>query len=44
MKRDDILKRLAEIQREIDKRKAENKLAAYNSGRKKHKKQIAFYV
>ncbi len=43
MEREEILKRIAEINGELKKRKSENLLAAYNSGRKKHKKQIIFH-
>lgn len=35
--------RLAAIEKEIERRRGEDKLASYNAGRKKHKKQIAFH-
>lgn len=43
MNRDEILNRLAVLEKELAKRKKENRLAAYNSGRKKHAKQTAFH-
>ncbi len=39
----DIKERIFAIERELERRKKEDKLACYNSGRKKHKKQIAFH-
>lgn len=43
MQREEILKRIAEIDCELEKRRKADKLSCYNSGRKKHKKQIAFH-
>ena len=44
MNREEIIIRLAEIDKELSKRqKACMALATYNSGRKKHKKQMAFH-
>ena len=43
MSRDEILNALAEVEREIERRRAADKLAQYNTGRKKHKKQLAFH-
>ena len=43
MQREEILKRLKEIDEELEKRKKSDRLSAYNKGRKKHKKQIAFH-
>ncbi len=44
MNREEILNRLAEIDRELKKRRSDcNALYSYNAGRKKHKKQIAFH-
>ena len=43
MKREEILTRLAEIERELKKRRSENVLAQYNTGDKVHKKQIEFH-
>lgn len=43
MQREEILKRLKEIDEELEKRKKNDRLSAYNKGRKKHKKQIAFH-
>lgn len=42
MQREDIIKRLAEIEGELKKRKKDDYLAAYNKG-KRHKKQILFH-
>ena len=39
----DIVERLYKIEAEMVRRQAENRLAGYNTGRKKHKKQIAFH-
>lgn len=43
MQREEILNRIAEIDLELKKRSYGGKLSEYNSGRKKHKKQIAFH-
>ena len=43
MRTEDIVSRLSEIEKELKKRRADNKLLAYNSGSKKHKKQIVFH-
>ncbi len=43
MQREDILKRIAEIDAELKKRRAANKIDLYNKGKKKHKKQLAFH-
>lgn len=43
MQREEILKRIAEIEDELQKRKQANRLNFYNTGRKKHKKQITFH-
>lgn len=43
MQREEIILRIAEIEAELNRRKKEDKLSAYNSGRKKHKKQMAFH-
>ena len=43
MSRDEILNALAEVEREIERRRTADKLAQYNTGRKKHKKQLAFH-
>ncbi len=44
MKREEILNRISEIDAELKRRKSrESALANYNSGRKKHKKQMAFH-
>ena len=43
MDREEILKRIAEIESELQKRKESNRLNFYNTGRKKHKKQLAFH-
>ena len=40
MKTEDIVSRIAAIEKELKKRRAENKLLLYNKGAKKHKKQI----
>lgn len=39
----DIVERIRSIEREQNKRKKEDALARYNTGRKKHKKQLAFH-
>lgn len=41
--KEEILNALAEVDRELERRRADNKLAKYNTGRKKHKKQLAFH-
>lgn len=41
--KEEILNALAEVDRELERRRADNKLAKYNAGRKKHKKQLAFH-
>jgi len=43
MQREDILKRISEIDKELQKRRKDDKLSRYNAGRRKHKKQIAFH-
>lgn len=43
MEREEILNRIAEIDRELERRRAGDKLSKYNTGRKKHKKQLAFH-
>lgn len=43
MKREEILSRLAEVEREIAKRRSENLLLSYNTGGKVHKKQLEFH-
>lgn len=43
MQREDILKRISEIEKELSRRKKNDRLASYNSGRKKHKKQLLFH-
>ncbi len=43
MQREDILKRIAEIDSELEKRRKGDRLSAYNGGRKKHKKQLLFH-
>ena len=40
---EDIINRLLAVEREQEKRIKSDRLAAYNAGRKKHKKQIAFH-
>ncbi|MBQ5926581.1 MAG: terminase family protein [Clostridia bacterium] len=40
---EDIAKRLLTVEEEIKRRKQSDSLARYNTGRKKHKKQIAFH-
>ena len=43
MDRDYIVSRIAAIDRELKLRKKDDRLAAYNAGRKRHKKQIDFH-
>ncbi len=44
MKREDILRRIEEIDYELKRRReGEKLLSSYNTGRKKHKKQLAFH-
>lgn len=43
MQREDILKRITEIEKELEKRKKSDRLKSYNAGKKKHKKQLAFH-
>ncbi len=43
MEREDILKRIEEIDKELLKRRRNDKLARYNAGRRKHRKQMAFH-
>ncbi|MBD5632413.1 MAG: hypothetical protein HDP34_04210 [Clostridia bacterium] len=43
MEKQEILRRIAAIDKELKKRRAEDKLSAYNKGAKRHKKQIAFH-
>ncbi len=43
MEKREILSRLAEIDKELERRRKDDKLSGYNAGRKKHKKQIAFH-
>lgn len=43
MQREDILKRIAEIEKELSRRKKNDRLASYNSGKKKHRKQLLFH-
>ena len=43
MRREDIINRLAAIEKELKKRRADDRLGTYNKGAKKHKKQIAFH-
>lgn len=43
MKREEILNRISEIDKELSKRKKNDRLRGYNSGKKKHKKQLAFH-
>ncbi len=39
----ELQERLSAIEKELERRKKEDNLAKYNTGRKKHKKQIAFH-
>lgn len=41
--REDILNAVAEIDKELERRKRSDRLSGYNAGRKKHKKQLAFH-
>ena len=41
--REEIIERIAVIERELEKRKKDDKLGSYNKGGKKHKKQLAFH-
>ncbi len=43
MRKEDILNALAAVDRELENRRRSDKLSAYNAGRKKHKKQLAFH-
>ena len=43
MQREDILRRIAEIDAELKRRRQKSKIELYNSGRTKHKKQMAFH-
>ena len=43
MGREEILNSIAAIDAELERRRAQNKLSGYNSGRKKHKKQLALH-
>ncbi len=43
MQREEILKRIEDIENELKRRKEANRLNFYNTGKKKHKKQIAFH-
>ena len=43
MKREEILARIAKLDEEIKKRRGDGALAGYNSGKKKHKKQLKFH-
>ena len=43
MNREEILKRIAEIDGEIKRRRGDGAITAYNAGRKKHKKQLQFH-
>ena len=43
MGEDEIIRRIAQIEREQARRAEGNALSRYNTGRKKHKKQIAFH-
>lgn len=43
MLENEIIRKILEIEGEQARRKAADPLAAYNTGRKKHKKQIAFH-
>ena len=43
MQREVILKRIAEIDAELKRRRAKTKIDTYNKGAKKHKKQMAFH-
>ena len=43
MHENEIIAKLLEIEREEERRARKGPLALYNTGRKKHKKQIAFH-
>lgn len=43
MQREDIINRIAAIDRELEKRRSADQLGSYNRGKKKHKKQLAFH-
>lgn len=43
MQREEILKRIEDIEAELKKRRESNRLNFYNTGKKKHKKQLAFH-
>ncbi len=43
MQREEIIRRIAEIDAELKKRRQKSRIELYNSGRKKHKKQLAFH-
>ena len=43
MQREDILKRISEIDEELARRRKDDRLTAYNNGKKKHRKQILFH-
>lgn len=43
MQREEILKRIGDIENELKKRREANRLNFYNTGKKKHKKQMAFH-
>lgn len=43
MQREDIIKRIAEIDAELGKRRGGGRLDGYNRGRKKHRKQLLFH-
>ncbi|MDE6586642.1 MAG: terminase family protein [Clostridia bacterium] len=43
MQREDILKRISEIDAELKRRRTPNKIDLYNKGAKRHKKQLAFH-
>ena len=43
MEREQIILRLAEIEAELNRRRGSDALAAYNTGKKKHRKQLAFH-
>ena len=39
----EVIARIKQIDEEIDRRRSSDKLSKYNTGKKKHKKQIAFH-
>ncbi|MCD8372638.1 MAG: terminase family protein [Clostridia bacterium] len=43
MRREDIFNEILKIDSELDKRRSQDKLRLYNTGKKKHKKQLAFH-